>query len=68
MNENEKLTNGEILRQQMELLAERSVDASVLDLPRLTFAMVEIFKVLEGIKPTLLFDGKPISHLTGNHD
>lgn len=68
MEENKKLTNREILRQQMELLAEHSADASVLDLPRFTFAMVEIFKVLEDVKPTLLFDGKPISYLTGNHD
>lgn len=42
-----KPTTEELLRQQLELLAERSAnEASVSDLPRLTLAMVEIYKLL----------------------
>lgn len=42
-----KPTVEELLRQQLELLAERSAnEASVSDLPQLTLAMAEIYKLL----------------------
>lgn len=42
-----KPTIEDLLRQQLELLAERSAnEASVSDLPQLTLAMVEICKLL----------------------
>lgn len=42
-----KPTAEELLRQQLELLAERSAnEASASDLPQLTLAMVEIYKLL----------------------
>lgn len=42
-----ELSNEKILRQQLELLAERSEKASNSDLPMLTIAMMDINKVLE---------------------
>ena len=46
-----QVTNEEILRQQLELLAERSVNAtSESDLPQLTLAMVEVYKLLPNKK------------------
>ena len=41
-----QMTNEEILRQQLELLAAVSKDASVEDLPQLTLAMIEVYKCL----------------------
>ncbi|MCT6925274.1 hypothetical protein [Metasolibacillus sp.] len=37
----------ELLRQQLQLLAERSEKANSCDLPHITLAMVEIFKILK---------------------
>lgn len=42
----QKLSNNEILRQQLELLAEVSKIASDENLPQLTNAMVEVYKSL----------------------
>lgn len=47
VEDNKKLTNEEILRQQLELLAERSEKAHSVDLASITNAMVKIFEVLE---------------------
>lgn len=44
---NKKLSNEEILRRQLELLAERSEKANVIDLPILSNAMVKIFEALK---------------------
>jgi len=50
----QSVSNQEILRQQLELLAERSAnDASVSDLPQLTLAMVELYKQLESNTPSI---------------
>lgn len=46
-----EMTNEDLLRQQLELLAERSAnEASVEDLPQLALAMVEIYKVFPNQK------------------
>lgn len=51
----QSVSNQEILRQQLELLAERSAnDASVSDLPLLTLAMVELYKQLESNIPSII--------------
>ncbi|WP_369378731.1 hypothetical protein [Lysinibacillus fusiformis] len=51
----QSVSNQEILRQQLELLAERSAnDASVSDLPQLTLAMVELYKQLESNIPSII--------------
>ncbi|WP_175423061.1 hypothetical protein [Lysinibacillus fusiformis] len=50
MEGNKKLTNQEILRQQLELLAERSEKAHSVDLASITNAMVQIYEVLETTK------------------
>lgn len=42
-----KKSNEEILREQLELLAERSKDAHDEELPHLSKAMVEIYKELK---------------------
>lgn len=48
---NQQFTNEEILRQQLELLAERSAnEASVEILAQLTFAMIEVYKCLPNDK------------------
>lgn len=41
-----EMTNEELLRQQLELLAAVSEYASVGELPKLTLAMVKIYKTL----------------------
>lgn len=46
----DQLTNEEILHQQLQLLAEKSKDALVEELPELTHAMVEIVKNLPSEK------------------
>lgn len=51
MTESKKLTNEEILRQQLELLAERSANVvSESELTQLTLAMVEVYKLLPNEK------------------
>ncbi|WP_338651647.1 hypothetical protein [Lysinibacillus sp. Y5S-8] len=51
MKESKKLTNEEILRQQLELLAERSVNVvSESELTQLTLVMVEVYKLLPNEK------------------
>jgi len=58
----EQKTSEEILRQQLQLLAERSAnEASVSDLPQLTLAMVEVHQELK-------FYNKEISCSTKNCD
>jgi len=47
VEDNKKLTNEEILRQQLELLAERSEKSNVTELPMISSAMVKIFKALK---------------------
>lgn len=41
-----EMTKEEILREQMELLAENSKDCTIEELPRLTEAMCQLYKVL----------------------
>lgn len=56
----EQKSNEELLRQQLQLLAERSAnEASVSDLPQLTLVMVEVHRELK-------FYNKEISCSTGN--
>ena len=43
---NKELTNEEILRQQLELLAERSKKVNDVDLPALTDSMVKVYEAL----------------------
>lgn len=51
MTESKKLTNEEILRQQLELLAERSANVvNESELTQLTLAMVEVYKLLPNEK------------------
>ena len=45
-NQTKKISMEEILRQQLELLAERSQDCLNEELPSLTKAMLEIYHVL----------------------
>ncbi|WP_249659371.1 hypothetical protein [Lysinibacillus fusiformis] len=49
MEDIKNLTNKQILRQQLELLAERSEKVNVTDLPMISSAMVEIFKALKEV-------------------
>lgn len=42
----EEMTTDELLRQQLELLAERSKDCSNNDLCLLTHAMAEVYRVI----------------------
>ncbi|GEM_PF-3086997 len=50
MTESKKLTNEEILHQQLELLAECSKNASIDEFPQITHAMVEVYKHLPNEK------------------
>lgn len=42
-----KMTEKEILRQQLELLAEKSKSAADVDLPELTSSMVRVFEAIQ---------------------